>query len=535
MEQSKNEQMVSSIEQHLESEDIESLKAELPKLLKTFLRVDTRMDRILKQSDNQQYEMLKLKENIEASNERISTLLDNAGQGFLYFNQDMIVGAEYSKEAQRIFDKNIQRLEIDKLLYKDLDDANFLKGTLQTILESDDMKQEILLSLLQKEFTINDAFIEVEYKVLSQTDFMMILTDITAKKELSQQIKDEQQVLKMVVETSTTLEQFISVKHDYYIVTSKIQTFKSLDQLSNLRKEIHTYKGLFAQKEMLNIVKELHQFESFIDESLKSGIISDVIINITTEDMNSWLEKDIKILKDILGEDFFDSTDTISIDKQRINNLYSEVKEYLKNKDLETLVGLGKNLVQLEYSNIKVFLKPYEKLVSQLALRLEKDINPLIIDCPDIYISDKYKPFLNTLVHIFRNSVDHGIEPLEKRIELEKPYEGTINCSVVNENDTLIITINDDGAGIDEEKIKALAVKKGIYSQEEVETLSQKDLLLIIFKDAFSTSEQVTDVSGRGVGLASILKELELLNGTMEINNNFGKGIEFIFTIPFKL
>jgi two-component system chemotaxis sensor kinase CheA len=97
-----------------------------------------------------------------------------------------------------------------------------------------------------------------------------------------------------------------------------------------------------------------------------------------------------------------------------------------------------------------------------------------------------------------------------------------------------LIKILDDGAGVDLNKIKSLAISKQLYTQKEVDLLTQEEILLIIFRDAFSTSQKITIVSGRGVGLASILKEIELLNGKMKIKNNFGKGIEFIFKIPFE-
>ena len=466
MTENRNQKIALRFEEYLTNNDLESIKNELPKLLKSFLKIDSRMDRILNQSDNQQHEMLRLKENIEERGERISTLLNNAGQGFLYFDKDMIVGAEYSKEVLRIFDQDITNKDITTLLYPDDENyALFFKTTLQSILSSIPMKQEILISLLKNEFFINDAYIQVEYKVLNEENFMMILTDITSKKKLSQQIKDEQQILKMVVETVTSLEQFLSIKNDYDTFISNIEDFKSLDKLSDLRKEIHTYKGLFAQKEMLNIVKELHDFETYIDISLKVDNIEDTLLNITAQDMEDWLEKDIKVLKDILGEDIFESSSNISIDKNRIDSLYTKVEQYLETKELENLITLHKDLVQLTYPDISVVVKPYEKLVSQLALRLEKDIKPLIITTDKIFIPDKYKPFLNSLVHVFRNSVDHGIEDIERRIELEKEYDGKITCDIKLLNSNIVIKISDDGAGIDEEKIKSLAIDK-IYIQK---------------------------------------------------------------------
>jgi len=472
---------------------------------------------------------------VEEKSQNISNLLNNAAQGFLYFDKDMIIGSEYSKEAKKIFSQDISGLDISKLLYDDEDDRLFFISTLQGILDEDEFRQEILISLLKKEFKIDNIFIEVEYKVLDKNSFMMIITDVTATKKLTQKIKDEQQVLKMVVEIITSLEQFISIKSDYEKFIQNIDNYKSLNMLSNLRKEIHTYKGLFAQKEMLHVVKQLHEFESLIDENLKQNSIDQSIKDITTTDVLEWLNKDINILKDILGENFFDKSNNIIIDKNRIDELHNNIVKFAESKGIKDCSFIKDGIKQLKYSNIKTFLKPYEKLVTQLSLRLEKHIHPLIINTQDIYLSDDYKPFLNSLVHIFRNSVDHGIESAQKREELAKELYGTITCDVIKEDDNLIIKIKDDGQGIDEDKIKTLAVQKGIYTQDEIEKMDKKEILLIIFEDAFSTSETISDISGRGVGLASIIKELNILNGTIDIQNNFTQGVEFIFTIPYKV
>ncbi|RLA82411.1 MAG: hypothetical protein DRG78_07265 [Epsilonproteobacteria bacterium] len=465
------------------------------------------------------------------SNNQIKELLNNAGQGFLYFDKDMKIGMEYSKEAVRIFGKEIAEENIVNLLYPDdKDTQQFNTETLQDILIEEDMTQEILISLLQKEFKIDGKFIEIEYKVLNTQTFMMILTDITAKKDLAQKIKDEQQVLKMVIEIVTTKEQFMELKSDYEKMIVKIDKFKSLELLADLRREIHTYKGLFAQKEMLHIVKKLHNFETVIDTSLKNNTLDDIIKDLTTQEMQDWLDLDLSIVKEILGDDYFSKSSYISINAYRIDQLHKKMTRYLE-KDINK-ARITNEIRDLKYSNIKIFFKPYEKLVEQLSVQLEKPMNKLALNIEDIYLPEKYIPFLNTLVHIFRNSMDHGIEDLETRYEKEKEENGTISCDIKKENEVLTIAINDDGAGVDVEKIKDLALKKEIYTSEELSKMSEHDIVEIIFQDAFSTNESITTLSGRGVGLASILSELNKINGKMTTVNKFGFGIKFIFSIP---
>ena len=337
----------------------------------------------------------------------------------------------------------------------------------------------------------------------------------------------------MIIETVITKEQFLEVKKDYEQFIENIENFKSLDKLNELRREVHTYKGLFAQKEMLNIVKKLHNFETEIDNSLKNDVLSKNIKEVSKQLMYSWLELDLNIINKILGKDYLSKAEYVEIGKFRIDNIYNDLQNYKNNNEVDLLNKITKDVNDLKHKNIKIFFRPYEKLVTQLAIQLEKSINPLVMNIENIYIPDKYIPFINSLVHIFRNSVDHGIESADERYERDKEEFGTIQCDVRLNNNILSISIKDDGKGIDTKKIASLALKRGLYSENEIKELSQDDILMIIFKDAFTTNDKVTTISGRGVGLSSIITELNKLDGKIKIENNFTKGIEFKFYIPF--
>jgi len=473
--------------------------------------------------------------------EKVKELLDNAGQGFLYFNNDMKIGAEYSSEVIRLLGSDLANRDITELLYPKYkeDRLEFAENLKYILLGDDEDTQDILISLLPQEFKINERYIKFEYKVLKKQMFMLILTDITREKELSKEVEYKHKVLKMVVETVTTMEQFLELKNDYENFITKIDEYKDIDRLTSLARDIHTFKGLFAQKEMLHVVEELHNFENYIVSSRKENKLDDVIKNITQEVMYSWIKKDIEILEDVLGDDIFNKSRNVSIDILRIDNLhkkverlYGHIKNNINSQEKKELKEISKNIDTFSYHSVNIFLDPYIKLVEQLSIRLEKQINPLIIESGDIFLGDEYKRFLNSLVHIFRNSVDHGIESVEDRFEQNKPDFGTIKCKVKKDDEFLYIEISDDGKGIDKEIIKKLAMDKNIYTEQDVLKLNEQEILKIIFLDSFSTNEVVTDVSGRGVGLASILEELKVLNGEIDIENKKGFGVKFKFKIP---
>ncbi len=139
------------------------------------------------------------------------------------------------------------------------------------------------------------------------------------------------------------------------------------------------------------------------------------------------------------------------------------------------------------------------------------------------------------LIHLLRNSADHGIESIEKRKEHGKPPLGHINLKAYQDGNNVVIEVEDDGQGINLEKIKKKAIEKGLLKKDIANSLSQKDITDFLFRASFSTSEKVTDLSGRGVGLDVVKTKIEQLGGIVEVETELGKGSKFIIRLPLTL
>lgn len=470
-------------------------------------------------------ELETIRHEIQHNHAQLKTLFDNANEGFLYFDREMKIGGEYSLQAEEIFGFTLENKEITDLLFSDEEERNFNKNTLVSILDEPKDRQEILISLLKNEFYINHKFIEVQYKVINKDGFMLILTDITENKQLNEKIHDEQQVYKMVIAVVAFFDQFVEVRSDYKNFTQNIETFKTFEKLPDLRRELHTYKGLFAQLELLVIVKKLHQLENEIDNSIKIGEISDDIIYLSAKTLCGWLETDINIINGILKQDILSKSHVYKIEKERIDTLYQSITKY---DDIELL---RKEILKLTYKNIKDIFYGYAQLIRTLSQRLDKPMHELQLVCNDIYLSKTYRPFFNALVHIFRNSLDHGIESYEERELFGKDPKGMISCNVFVEDNFLLIHYKDDGKGIDLDAVRLKIIERNLIDKEQLIYLSQDEILQFIFEDGFSTSQKITDISGRGVGLSSLKNEVEKLNGEIRIINHPHEGVEFLFRL----
>jgi len=182
----------------------------------------------------------------------------------------------------------------------------------------------------------------------------------------------------------------------------------------------------------------------------------------------------------------------------------------------------------------KVFNK-FPRMIRDLSRELNKKIE-LVIEGEDTELDKSIVEEIgDPLVHIIRNSCDHGIEPPEERIAKGKPETGTVELKAYNEGNHIVIQINDDGKGLDPDALKNKALEKGIITEKEADSMSEKEAYSLIFKPGFSTAAQVTNVSGRGVGMDVVKTNIEKLNGIIEIDSELGKGTSIKLKIPLTL
>lgn len=184
---------------------------------------------------------------------------------------------------------------------------------------------------------------------------------------------------------------------------------------------------------------------------------------------------------------------------------------------------------------IDQLLNRFPRLVRDLSQKLGKDIELVIkggeTELDRMIIEELSDP----LIHLIRNSADHGIESAEVRAQQNKPAKGRIKLTSYHEENHVVIRFSDDGKGIDGEKIKASAMKKGIITEEQAARLNQQEAVHLIFEPGFSTASTVSDVSGRGVGMDIVRSQIGRLNGIIDIDTEVGIGTTFTIRLPLTL
>lgn len=247
---------------------------------------------------------------------------------------------------------------------------------------------------------------------------------------------------------------------------------------------------------------------------------------------------------------------TVRVDIERLDLLLNLVSELIiqktrleglegitKTKDwAETLEYLEKITTNLHDAVMKVRMVPVETVFNRFP-RMIRDISKNLGKEVELTMSGEETELDRTvideigdpLIHLLRNSVDHGIEPIETRRSAGKPETGKIALRAYQDGNNVVIEVEDDGAGINTEKVKKKAIEKGLINKDMAANLTQKEIIDFLFKPSFSTADKVTDLSGRGVGLDVVKTKIEMLGGVVEVETALGKGSRFFIRLPLTL
>lgn len=252
---------------------------------------------------------------------------------------------------------------------------------------------------------------------------------------------------------------------------------------------------------------------------------------------------------------------TVRVDIEKLDNLMNLVSELIiaKNSLISATAAAEENKgdngsvnEQIEYlesvttnlheSVMKVRMVPIESVVAKFP-RMIRDLSKKLNKKMELYMSGEDTELDRTVVdeigdplmHMLRNSADHGLEPNDVRVAKGKPEVGSIFLDAYQDGNNVVIEVRDDGGGINVEAVRSKAIERGTVTPEQAETMTEKEIIDLLFLPSFSTAKKVSDVSGRGVGLDVVKSKIESLSGEVEVKNRFGEGSSWIIRLPLTL
>ncbi|WP_206076142.1 ATP-binding protein [Marinitoga lauensis] len=297
-------------------------------------------------------------------------------------------------------------------------------------------------------------------------------------------------------------------------IYNDIKNMSIKDFISTFLKNIHTYKGVFLQWNMINLGHKLDKLENEV-ESLKNNPELNknfLIAFLKNKKMEHYADVELNYIKKRLGKNFF-SEEIYSISKKQLLELEKKIKEYVPQKYSQLIIS---EIRKLYLDDFKKIFELYKKYTIKLAKKFGKEISSFIIDVDSKISIDAefYYDFNKNLIHIFRNIVIHGIETPDERLRLNKSEGGNIKCKVYEDNDYLHITISDDGKGI---KIQNNNSNNDIYT---------------VFNEGFSTVSNSNEYAGKGLGLSAIKDNIEKYGGKILLSSEENQGTTVEILLP---
>lgn len=316
---------------------------------------------------------------------------------------------------------------------------------------------------------------------------------------------------------------------------------KACDIIKTLNEELctgeHKEYDIEALKSVLKVSSQIQEEAPEVDLHAKE------VSGDRKSDSKDNRASDIKVAMSVLNE-FTQVSGELTVIRNMINKTVIAIeKQYPGDKDVQSLSELLEEMhkinsdMQSKIADIRrvpasQLIKPLSRNFRDTSKALGKEVD-FVVEGDDLRLDNAIADTLSrSLVHLMRNSLDHGLESNEERKNIGKPAKGRLLLKFESINESIVVTLEDDGRGINTDKIREKVINQGLRTMEEAKTMSDEELHLMIFEAGFSTAAQVTEFSGRGVGMSMVRETIEQQQGKIKIHSKRGEGCKFILEIP---
>jgi two-component system chemotaxis sensor kinase CheA len=299
------------------------------------------------------------------------------------------------------------------------------------------------------------------------------------------------------------MEQELTRFGDLVVEVQRQKDGQKISEIVTAQREVETSAS--PQAELQSVRVSIEQMDALLN------LVGELVIE------RARLERGVRKVAELNGNGIAEELQGVT---ERVSRIVSQLQEALTRTRMVPL---------------NVVFARFPRLVRELARSMNKRVQ-LKIEGEDTEIDRALVEKLNEcLVHLIRNAIDHGIEPPDERTAAGKPPEGLIEISASQSEGSVIVVVRDDGRGIDSNKIRRKAIERGLLTEEQASSLSDDDAIQFIFRSGFSTKEEVSEVSGRGVGMDAVKAAMEQIGGTIDLHSQIGAGTTVTLRLPLTL
>jgi two-component system, chemotaxis family, sensor kinase CheA len=467
---------------------------------------------------------------IRALSQKLKALLDSLDQGFLIFDENGLCWEIASKACEKVLECSPAGKQIWDVIKLPENEVRGFSRWLTT-LYSELLPFEDLAPLGPAQFQHSQGnHVKLDYYPIRSTEnkiqaIVLVATDITSLVQAQEEAEKEKANSGFILKMFKQKRSFLSFFDECQKLVSELNRATLSPPINwdrdSLFRILHTIKGGCASFSIREVALHAHELESMIQnwDSFNESKWDDLLQKL--QNAFDLLSKEVN---ELLGKAPLKQVPIIEVPKPELLQIFELMEAWSKSRDWAMQL---RNHYLTE--PIQQSFEPYNFVIQETAEKLNKKIKPLRFLTPDFrWNFDPYAAFSSTLVHVFRNAIDHGLETPEERMNLGKPEQGEIQISAFQNEFEIELRIQDDGRGISTQIVREKRAEKGL----PIDGLTDKEIVMSIFEPQFSTRKEVTELSGRGVGLDAVKFEIAKIGGSVDLESQEGKGTTFIFKLP---
>lgn len=462
-----------------------------------------------------------LEQLVEERTATIKMILDHVKTGFLLVDSHHSVLEGYTRSCEDLLDaRQIKSLPLSGLLHLNDEEEKHFNLALNQVFE-DEMPESVTLGQIPRNFTLGDRTISLEGSTIRDdkgriTKVLFTLVDVTQLKAAEL----ENQVNRSIVNIMQNMNSFRDFVQDSRERLKSCYSAIESGNLLVLRRDLHTLKGNSAAFGIRQVAELIHSTED------QEDIVPEYLNGIESS-LREFLHKHYALLKikfDTENKRF------LTIDEQLLDKFEQDMSLLKNQEELQQHLKIW--LAEMRKDSVETLLGPVNSYVHKLAMQRGIDMD-FVIEGAELRMNRHVaSEIFQNLIHLFRNAVDHGLEPSYERGN--KPERARLALKLRADAENYWVTVEDDGRGIDPNRVLTKALDLGLLTRQDADKLSREEILQLIFRDGLSTAETITDVSGRGVGMKAVKDAIQSVGGDIQIKSTVGVGTQFIMRIPMR-
>lgn len=466
---------------------------------------------------------LSLEDKVQERTKAIRTILDHVSFGLLICDEKMRVKEGYSNSAAQILNAegDIAGQSLVDLLHLDVRSAENFRLIYDQIFDKDFLLGDLSVDQLPVRFQLGSVTVGVTGSVVKDKNgessgVLFCIADISNLAAAEDEVERNRALVKMISNRDAFRQFAIDAKQGFDRI---YDAFSHTPHSQSIRLDLHTLKGNLGVFGLTKLASQVHHVEDLTE--------------VTPESVKSVEAAFIKFLVEneaLLGIEYgAGNEETFTIPAHLIQRTESQISHVANPVDAKNV--FLNFFHQIKLKQARTILGPIQDSFAALAARLGKSAT-LRVEGATTLIPAGLTGVFKVLSHLLRNSLDHGIESPDQRGS--KPTQASVVLTIRSDDENLTIQLQDDGRGIQSDMLVKIAVQKGLIKENVAKNLSEVDKINLVFLNGLSSQADVSDVSGRGVGMAAVKSAVEELNGSISIKSYTGQGTTFTIKVPLR-